>query len=58
MYWSASIETSAAWRFSRIEDERLSRGDARQGAREQLEDLDPVFGLPLLAGRGDRASRR
>ena len=34
------------------EDERPSGGDAREGSREQLEDLDAVLGLPL-PGRGD-----
>ena len=35
------------------EDERLAAGDARQRPGEQLEDLDPVLGLLLLAGRRD-----
>ena len=50
MYWSASIEISAPWRFSRIEDERLAAGDAGQRPREELEDLDLVLGLLLLSG--------
>ena len=37
------------------QDERLAAGDPRQRPGEQLEDLDPVLGLPLL-GR-DRDAR-
>ena len=33
------------------EDEGLAAADARQRARQQLEDLDPVLGLALLGGR-------
>ncbi len=33
------------------QDEGLAAADARQRARQQLEDLDPVLGLALLGGR-------
>ena len=66
---SASIETSAPWRSSRMSTRGLPAGDPRQRPGEQLEDLGPVLRpssrgrardarVAARRGRGSRRSRR
>ena len=53
MYWSASSETSAPCRFSRMSTSGFPPARRDERPRDELVDLDPVLGLLLGARRDD-----